>query len=90
MSYAHVSLAESIIANVSKLTGMNVAKEVMAHPARDRGISSALMIRAYLRVPELTTPATNWKTKGRKWATILEPHKLSQTSRVLVKVGPKA
>lgn len=61
------------------MSGMKVANDVRAHPTKDRGISSALMMRAYLRVPELTTPARTWNTKGRKWATILEPHKLSQT-----------
>jgi hypothetical protein len=64
---------------------MKVAKDVMAHPASDRGISRALMMREYLRVPELTTPATNWKTNGRKCETILDPHRLSHTCVKLVR-----
>jgi hypothetical protein len=67
------------------MRGMKVAKDVMAHPASDKGISRALMMRAYLRVPELTTPATVWKTNGRKWETILEPQRLSHTGVELVK-----
>ena len=67
-----------------------MAKDVMAHPASDKGISRALMMREYLRVPELTTPATNWKTKGRKCETILDPHRLNHTGPMLARAKTEA
>ncbi len=46
------------------LTGANVASDVTAQPTSVKGVFSAVMTRAYLRVPELTTPMKNSKTAG--------------------------
>ena len=53
------------------INGLKVARAVTAQPTSDSGISSFFKTVAYLRTPELTTPTNIWKTKGRKWATIL-------------------
>lgn len=39
----------------------NVVSEVAAQPTRERGISRAMRMVAYFRVPGLTTPHRNWK-----------------------------
>src|SRR5277367_3319747 len=70
---------------LSVISGTNVVSDVSAQPTSDKGISSAVMARAYFRVPGLTTPQRNWKRYGRSCDTSLDTQSDTQTTSTQVK-----
>ena len=67
------------------MSGTNVVSAVTAQPARKRGVSRAVKMTEYFRVPELTMPHKNWNTWGMNCAISLETHKLSHSISIQVK-----